>query len=173
MAAGEYVSMRSQREMFEYQIALEREELAEYPQAEAEELALIYEARGMPLERAREVSTDLMRKPDHALDVLAREELGLDPQNLGSPWGAAIASFLAFAMGAVVPLLPFISGARNESALSHAVVLAGACLFGVGALISLFTGRRAVLGGIRMLAIGAAAAAVTYAIGKMLGAAVG
>ena len=172
MAAGEYVSMRSQREMFEHQIALERDELAAYPQAEAEELALIYEARGMPLERAREVSTDLMRMPDHALDVLAREELGLDPQNLGSPWGAAIASFVAFAAGAIVPLVPFLFGSRGEGGLYQAIVLAAVSLFGVGTLISLFTGRRAMLGGIRMLAIGTAAATVTYWVGKMLGAAV-
>lgn len=169
MAAGEYVSVRSQRELFEHQIALEREELAAYPQAEAEELALIYEARGMPLDRAREVSHELMRSPDHALDVLAREELGLDPNNLGSPWGAAVASFLAFAAGAIVPLAPFLSGARDERGLAAAIVLAGIALFGMGTLISLFTGRRALLGGIRMLAIGGAAAGVTYAVGKMLG----
>jgi VIT1/CCC1 family predicted Fe2+/Mn2+ transporter len=169
MAAGEYVSMRSQREMFEHQIALEREELAEYPQAEAEELALIYEARGMPLDRARQVSSELMRTPDHALDVLAREELGLDPQNLGSPWGAALASFIAFAAGAIVPVAPFLFGAKNASGLQDAIVLAGLGLFGVGTLISLFTGRRALLGGLRMLAIGAAAAAVTYLVGRLLG----
>ncbi len=90
MASGEYISMRSQREMFEYQIGLEREELAEYPAEEAEELALIYQARGMELSRAREFATELMRDPNHALDVLSREELGLNPNDLGSPWGAAI-----------------------------------------------------------------------------------
>jgi len=169
MAAGEYVSMRSQRELFEHQIALEREELAEYPQAEAEELALIYEARGMPLDKAREVSSDLMRVPDHALDVLAREELGLDPQNLGSPWGAAIASFVAFAVGAVVPLAPFLFATHHGGQLQQSIALAAVALFGVGTLISLFTGRRALFGGLRMLAIGVAAAAVTYFVGRLLG----
>ncbi len=111
MAAGEYVSVRSQREMFEYQIALEREELAEYPEEEAEELALIYAARGMDLDEARAVTSAMMRDPVHALDVLAREELGLNPEDLGSPWGAAFFSFLAFTGGALIPLLPFLPAA--------------------------------------------------------------
>ena len=96
MAAGEYVSMRSQREMFEYQIGLERDELQEYPEEEAEELALIYQARGMQLEEARRVTRELVKNEANALDALAREELGLNPDDLGSPWGAAIYSFLAF-----------------------------------------------------------------------------
>ena len=99
MAAGEYVSVRTQREMYEYQIALERDEVAEYPEEEAEELALIYEARGVDIEQAREVSRSLLSRPEQALDVLAREELGLNPDDLGSPWQAATASFLAFAVG--------------------------------------------------------------------------
>ena len=90
MAAGEYVSMRSQREMFEYQIGLERDELHEYPEEEAEELALIYQARGMQLEEARRVARELVKNEANALDALAREELGLNPDDLGSPWGAAI-----------------------------------------------------------------------------------
>src|SRR5690606_35528318 len=100
LAAGEYVSMRSQREMFEYQIGLERDELDEYPEEEAEELALIYHARGMDLEEARRIARELVRNHDAALDALAREELGLNPDDLGSPWGAAVFSFLAFAAGA-------------------------------------------------------------------------
>jgi VIT1/CCC1 family predicted Fe2+/Mn2+ transporter len=172
MAAGEYVSVRSQREMFEYQIALEKEELEEYPEEEAEELALIYAARGMPIDKAREVSTDMMRNPEHALDVLAREELGLNPEGLGSPWGAATSSFLAFAVGAVIPLIPIM---LRVTAVNPLLVSAGTALvslFGVGMLLSLFTGRSAVHGGLRMSIIGAGAGAISYGIGYLLGATV-
>ncbi|MEQ6342727.1 MAG: VIT1/CCC1 transporter family protein [Gammaproteobacteria bacterium] len=168
MAAGEYVSMRSQRELFEYQIGLEREELAEYPEEEAEELALIYNARGLPLEEARHVARDLMRDPEHALNTLAREELGLNPHDLGSPWGAALSSFLAFAVGGVVPLLPFLLGAAQDAVLA-AAALAGASLFAVGALLSLFTGKSAWYGGLRMVLIGGGAGIVTYLIGSVIG----
>lgn len=168
MAAGEYVSMRSQREMYEYQIGLERAELAEYPQEEAEELALIYQARGMELARAREFTNEMMRDPQHALDVLSREELGLNPDDLGSPWGAALFSFVAFALGACVPLLPFLLGLVNQSALLWSGMATGVSLFGVGMALSLFTGRNALLGGLRMLLIGGGAGLVTYAIGQWL-----
>ena len=113
MAAGEYVSMRSQREMFEYQIGLERDELNEYPEEEAEELALIYAARGMDLAEARRITLELVKNHDAALDALAREELGLNPDDLGSPWGAALFSFAAFAGGAAVPIAPFRSVHRR------------------------------------------------------------
>ncbi len=168
MAAGEYVSMRSQREMFEYQIGLERKELAQYPDEEAEELALIYAARGLPRAEAVELADRLIADPENALDTLAREELGLNPDELGSPWGAAIASFVAFAIGALVPLLPFLVLARG-AALLTSIGVTGVALFGVGAIISLFTGRSAVRDGLRMLAIGAAAGALTYGFGSLLG----
>ena len=171
MAAGEYVSMRSQREMYEHQILLEREELAEYPQEETEELALIYQARGMELARAREFAAELMRDSKHALDVLSREELGLNPDDLGSPWGAAVFSFAAFAAGASVPLLPFVLGAVDRAALAMSASATGISLFVVGMILSLFTGRNAVLGGLRMLMIGGGAGIVTYAIGQAMGAA--
>jgi VIT1/CCC1 family predicted Fe2+/Mn2+ transporter len=167
MAAGEYVSVRSQREMYEYQIALEKEELAEYPEEEAEELALIYAARGMPLEEARAVSSQMMRNPEHALDVLAREELGLNPDNLGSPWGAAASSFFAFAGGAFIPLLPIIAGVSAPRTLPASAGLSLICLFGVGMMLSLFTGRSALRGGLRLAFIGAAAGVVTFAIGRL------
>jgi VIT1/CCC1 family predicted Fe2+/Mn2+ transporter len=173
MAAGEYTSVRSQREMFEYQIGLEKDELDEYPDEEAEELALIYEARGMPLERAREVSKDLMRNPKHALDVLAREELGLNPDDLGSPWGAAIFSFIAFAAGALIPLLPFVMGSVGTKALVVSAACAGVALMAVGGTLSLFSGRSASYGALRMLLIGGGAGAVTYLIGSLFGAALG
>jgi vacuolar iron transporter family protein len=167
MAAGEYVSMRSQRELYEYQIGLEREELEQYPEEEAEELALVYQARGMPLDEARAVARKLLQHPEHALDTLAREELGLNPDDLGSPWGAAIFSFLSFTAGAVIPLAPF--ALRLESPVLITAGLAGAALFAVGSLLSLFTGRGALRGGLRMLAIGGTSALATYLIGTLLG----
>ncbi|MBI3043101.1 MAG: VIT1/CCC1 transporter family protein [Betaproteobacteria bacterium] len=168
MAAGEYVSVRSQREMYEYQIGLEREELAHYPDAEAEELALIYEARGHPREEAVSMANNLIADPDRALATLAREELGLNPEDLGSPWGAALFSFFSFAVGAAIPLAPFLIAAGTAS-LALAVAFTAAALFAVGATLSLFTGRSAVLSGLRMLAIGAAAGGFTYLIGRLLG----
>lgn len=168
MAAGEYVSVRSQREMFEHQIGLERYELAQYPEEEAEELALIYAARGLPRDDAQKLAKALIADPAQALDTLAREELGLNPEDLGSPWGVAIFSFLSFAAGALVPLLPFFA-LGGERALLVSIVFTALTLFGVGAVISLFTGRSALRDGLRMLAIGAAAGALTYAIGKLLG----
>ena len=168
MAAGEYVSVRSQREMYEHQIGLERAELAEYPAEEAEELALIYAARGMNREDALALAQRTIADPRQALDTLAREELGLNPEELGSPWGAALASFFSFGAGALVPLVPFLF-ARGEGALLAAVAVTGVALFGVGAMISLFTGRSSVRDGLRMLAIGGGAGAVTYLVGTLLG----
>ncbi len=168
MAAGEWVSVRSQREMFESQIAAEREELATYPAEEAAELALIYEARGLPKPEARQLAERLVADPRHALDTLAREELGLDPAQLGSPWGAALFSFLSFAGGAIVPVLPFVLFS-GTTALGAAIGLTATSLFGVGAAISLFTGRSALRGGLRMLLIGGSAGAATFLIGRLLG----
>ncbi|HEY5720660.1 MAG TPA: VIT1/CCC1 transporter family protein [Gammaproteobacteria bacterium] len=169
MAAGEYVSVRSQREMFEYQIGLEREELEEYPDEEAEELALIYEARGMELGRARELARDLLKNPQHALDTLAREELGLNPDDLGSPWTAAGSSFGAFAAGAAVPLLPFLLHLDDGGTLKLTIALTALSLFGVGMVLSLFSGRSAIQGGLRMLAIGGGAGLATWLIGSLIG----
>jgi VIT1/CCC1 family predicted Fe2+/Mn2+ transporter len=171
MAAGEYVSVRSQREMLERQIAAERDELAQYPKEEAAELSLIYQARGLPRDDADRMAERIIANPGYALDALVREELGLDPAALGSPWGAAVASFLSFATGAVVPLVPFLVS-QGAAALPASLVLTAAALFGVGAAISLFSGRGAARGGLRMLLIGAAAAAATFLIGRALGVAV-
>jgi len=168
MAAGEYVSVRSQREMFEHQIGLERDELAQYPEEETEELALIYAARGLAREDARRLAKAIIADPAQALDTLAREELGLNPEDLGSPWGVAILSFLSFATGALVPLLPFFA-LRGNAALLVSIAFTALTLFGVGATISLFTGRSALRDGLRMLFIGAAAGSLTFAIGKLLG----
>ena len=169
MAAGEYISVRSQREMFEYQIALERAEVDEYPEEEAEELALIYEARGVDLEQARAMTKTLLQRPEQALDVLAREELGLNPDALGSPWGAAIFSFVSFGLGASLPLTPFIVGVAG----TRAIVIAGAAallgLAAVGMALSLFTGRSAWLNALRMTAIGGGAGMVSFFVGRALG----
>ena len=173
MAAGEYVSVRSQREMYEYQIALEREELDEYPEEEAEELALIYQARGVELEQAREVSRALLVNPEAALDVLAREELGLNPDDLGSPWQAASSSFVAFALGAAVPLIPFLCGFTGADATASAVAITLVSLFAVGLGLSLFTGRDALRSALRMVLIGGGAGAVSYLVGHAVGVAIG
>ena len=168
MAAGEYVSVRAQREFYEYQIGLERDELDRYPLEEAAELALIYEAKGVDRAEARQLADTLIRDPDKALDTLAREELGLNPKELGSPHIAALSSFLSFSLGAFVPLLPFLV-LQAPVALYGTMAATAVCLFGVGATLSLFTGKRAWHGGMRMLLIGATAGAATWAIGRAMG----
>ena len=172
MAAGEFVSVQSQRELFEHQIALERDELREYPEAEAQELALIYKAKGLSTVEADRLAKRLVADPQHALDTLAREELGLNPDELGSPWGAAISSLLSFAAGAAIPLLPFVFAAHAR-ALPTAAALTALALFAVGATLSLFTGRSALASGARMLLLGGVAAAVTFGVGKLFGVSVG
>jgi VIT1/CCC1 family predicted Fe2+/Mn2+ transporter len=172
MAAGEYVSVRSQRELYEYQIGLERDELKEYPEAEAQELALIYVAKGLPQREADKLAKRLVADPEHALDTLAREELGLNPGELGSPFGAAASSFCAFAAGAAVPLAPFVF-ASGAAMLPIAIGVTAVALFGVGAVLSLFTGRSAVLSGLRTLGLGILAGGVTFAIGRLFGVSVG
>src|SRR5437660_5008790 len=149
MAAGEYVSVRSQREMYEHQIGLEKAELGEYPAEEAEELALIYAARGMNRADAHALAERTIADPRLALDTLAREELGLNPEDLGSPWGAALSSFFSFGAGALVPLAPFVF-ARGEGALVGAVALTAAALFGGGSMMSLVTCRSAQPAGWRL-----------------------
>lgn len=167
MAAGEYVSVRAQREMFEYQIGLERDELDKYPDEEAAELALIYAAKGIEPGEARRLADTLMQDPERALDTLAREELGLNPDELGSPWVAAGSSFAAFTLGAALPLLPFLFA--SPWALPVSIALTALGLFAVGASMSLFTGRHALPSGLRMLAIGGGAGLATYFIGTWLG----
>lgn len=168
MAAGEYISMRSQREMFEYQIGLEREELAQYPDEEARELALIYVARGMAEADAKTLAQRMIADPKLGLDTLAREELGLDPDELGSPWVAATSSFFAFAVGGLVPMLPYLFAFPHTLPMS--IAFTALSLFGIGAVLSLYTGRNALLGGLRMLLIGGSAGVLTYTIGNFMGA---
>jgi VIT1/CCC1 family predicted Fe2+/Mn2+ transporter len=171
MGAGEYISMQSQRELFERQIELEREELRFRPDKERDELAALYRAKGLSESEAQLVAMRLMQDPQHALDTKIREELGLDPDELGSPWMAAVGSFLAFALGAFIPLAPFLV-LVGAPALGLSVLLALGSLFVVGALVSLLTGRSLLYSGLRQVAIGGAAALVTYLVGSLIGVAV-
>jgi vacuolar iron transporter family protein len=168
MAAGEYVSIRAQREVFEQQIAMEQQELEMSPQEEEEELSLIYQAKGIPEQEAASLARRIVKNPKTAIDTLAREELGLDPSQLGAPWSAAASSFVAFVVGALVPVLPylFVSG---QSAWVVSALLSCIALFGVGALLSIFTARGPLLSGLRMLGIGLLASCITYTVGWLLG----
>jgi vacuolar iron transporter family protein len=172
MAAGEYISMQSQRELFERQIAIERQEMHVMPDEQQRELAAIFAAKGIPAEDAQRVAAHLMHDPERALDTKVREELGLDPAELGSPFGAAWWSFAAFSIGAVVPLLPF-AVANGVPALAGAFALSLAALFAVGAMVSLVTGRGLLFSGLRQVAIGAVAALVTYSVGTLIGVGIG
>ena len=172
MAAGEYISMRVQREVFERLIHLEAHELGMDDAAERAELAALYVRKGLSAELAERVAADLMRDPSVALETHAREELGLDPkEGLGSPIAAALSSFATFSVGALVPLAPFLafSGATAERASAG---LSAVALFGVGAVMATLTGRSVLLSGLRMLAIGASATVVTFLIGNLLGVAI-
>ncbi len=168
MATGEYVSMKVQRELYEREIEVERAELEENPEEEREELALIYRAKGLPPDEAERVASRLIADREAALDTLAREELGLDPGQLGSPWAAAGSSFAMFALGALVPVLPYLLLA-GQAAFLVSLALSGLALFAVGGLTALLTSRSLVRSGLRMLGLGAFAAAVTFAMGRALG----
>ena len=168
MAAGEYISMQSQRELFERQIALERAELAAMPEEEEAEMAAIYRAKGFPEHEAASIAARLFENPEKALDTLVREELGLDPDELGSPIGAASGSFFAFAVGAAIPVLAYLV-ASGAPALVASLLLSLAALFAVGAGVSLLTGRSVLFSGARQVLIGAAAAGVTFAVGSIIG----
>lgn len=168
MAAGEYISMRTQREVFERQMELEAEEIELAPEAELEELSLIYQAKGVEKSQADAVAATVMSDKTVALRTMALEELGMDPDELGSPWGAAIASFLMFTVGAIIPILGFIF-ATDGAALVTSIVVSGLALLTVGGLLSFLTGRSALYGAARMFGIGAVAAMVTFAIGSFAG----
>ncbi len=168
MAAGEYISMKAQRELFEQQIAMEKQELEMSPKEEEEELALIYQAKGIPEAEASILARRIIQNPKTAIDTLAREELGLDPSELGSPRGAATSSFLAFVCGAIIPVLPYLVASGNIAFASSAV-LSSLALFGVGALLSVFTARGPLHSGMRMLGIGLLASAITFGVGRLFG----
>jgi len=172
MAMGEWLSVNSARELAQAQIDVEAEELRTFPEEEKEELALIYQAKGLTEHQAKLLSERIFGDKRAALDTLAREELGIDPNELGgSAWTAAVTSFLLFAGGAAMPILPFAVLSGNAAVWAGAV-LSGAVMFLIGAATSLFTGRGVLFSGIRQLAVGLAAAAVTYGIGRLIGVAI-
>lgn len=171
MAAGEYISMRSQRDAFEREIELEAAELNEDPEAEAEELALIYRAKGVPTQEANRLARTIMSDKQVALDTMTREELGLDPEELGSPWSAAFSSLIAFAAGAAVVVLPFLFGSGTAT-LVVAVMLAALALFLVGAVLGVLNGRGALRSGFRQLVAGGVAGIIVFVVGHLIGAAV-
>ena len=169
MAMGEWISVQSSRELYAHQIEVERLEIATMPELETEELALIYRAKGVPAAEARALAERIMGDEETALDAMAREELGIDPDELGgSAAVAAVASFVPFTLGAAVPVLPFafLSG---TAATVTSVAASAVGLFVLGAAITLLTHRSVVRAGSRQLAIGLAAAAVTFAIGRLVG----
>ncbi|MCX7792517.1 MAG: VIT1/CCC1 family protein [Chloroflexaceae bacterium] len=173
MALGEWISVQSSRELYERQIAIEREELEQNPAEEQEELALIYQAKGLPEEQARALAARLIADRAIALDTLAREELGVDPEELGgSAWEAGFSSFFLFAVGALVPVLPFLF-TSGLPAVALSVVLSALGLFGIGAAITLLTGRSVWYSGMRQVLVGLAAAAITFGIGRLIGVSLG
>jgi len=173
MAMGEWISVQSSRELSERELAIEREHIATEGEQELAELALVYEQKGLDPVDARHVADVLMADPTTALDSHAREELGIDPDELGgSPWVAAGASFLLFVIGAIVPVLPFVF-LTGTAAVSVALAAAAVGLFAIGAAITLLTGRSPLRSGARQLLFGGAAFAVTYGVGALFGTAVG
>jgi VIT1/CCC1 family predicted Fe2+/Mn2+ transporter len=167
MATGEYTSVASQAELTRAEIARERQELAAHPAEEQAELAALYRARGLDADLADQVAEQLSRNPSHAWRVHVREEMGVDPDELPSPWLAAGSSFAAFALGAFVPVLPFLFGFGS---LAVAIVLTAVALFAAGAAVARLTAVSVWFGGLRQLGLAAAAAAVTYGIGHLIGA---
>ncbi|MCA1220337.1 VIT1/CCC1 transporter family protein [Streptomyces sp. 8L] len=167
MAAGEYTSVASQRELVEAELAVERAELRRNPGDELDELAALYVSRGVQPDLARQVAEQLSADPEQALEIHAREELGIDPEDLPSPTVAAVSSFGSFALGALLPVLPFLLGAAS---LWPSVLLALVGLFACGALVARVTARSWWFSGVRQLALGGAAAALTYGLGTVLGA---
>lgn len=173
MALGEWLSVQSSRELYERQIGIERDELAANPEEEAEELALIYQAKGLPEARARELAHSLLANKATALDTLAREELGIDPDELGgSAWEAALTSFFLFAVGAIIPVVPFIFSS-GMTAVYISVVISALGLFGIGSAITLMTGRSIWFSGSRQVLFGLVAAGLTYGIGRLIGVSIG
>jgi len=173
MAMGEWLSVQSARELAQRQIAIEREELLEAPEEEQEELSLIYQAKGLDRGEADALAAKLMADRENVLDTLTREELGLDPEELGgSAWEAAITSFFLFFAGAIAPVAPFLFLAGTAAAMTS-LVASGLALFVIGAAITLLTGRGVLYSGLRQLLIGMAAAGVTYGIGHLIGISIG
>jgi VIT1/CCC1 family predicted Fe2+/Mn2+ transporter len=168
MAAGEYISMRAQTELFERELERERQEIHRRPEGELQELVKIYESRGISTELATQVAQQMMANPQIALETHAREELGIHPDSLGRPVQAAFASFVTFSVGALLPLIPFLVGLGTSAVLVSIVITAISAVI-VGSALSLFTGRSWWWSAFRQLAICAAAGAVTYGVGAAVG----
>jgi VIT1/CCC1 family predicted Fe2+/Mn2+ transporter len=171
MAAGEYTSVASQRDLLTRQVALEKREIEEAPEEEAAELALIFKQKGLSTEQASRVAAELLKNPEHAADTLVREELGLDPDDLGSPAGAAGSSFVMFAVGATVPLVPFLLTSGTPAVVA-ASALGFVVLAGVGGLVGFLSGTGVWRSAARMVGLAVLAAGVTYGVGRLFGAAV-
>ena len=171
MASGEYMSMQAQKELFERELEMERRELGRRPHVEQVELSLIYQSRGVDADTARQLAAEMMRDPDLALQTHAREELGIDPEDLGAPWQAATSSFVAFGIGAIVPLLPwfFESGRASGAAVGVSIALAALGCVAVGGLLARATGRSRTRTAVRQLVFTAVGAGVTYALGRLVG----
>jgi len=168
MAAGEYISMRAQSELFQREIEIERREIERRPEGEMRELVHLYETRGLPAELARQVAKQMMSNPEVALETHAREELGIDPSSTGKPIQAAVSSFVTFALGAFMPLLAFLF-THGSTATLWAVGIAGVSAIVVGAYLSFFTGRKWWFSALRQLLICATAGAITYGVGYAIG----
>ncbi len=172
MAAGEYTSVASQRDLLARQVAMEKREIDEAPEEEAAELALIFKQKGLSTEQASRTAAELLKNPEHAADSLVREELGLDPSELGDPRGAALSSFAMFSIGAFLPLVPVLATSGNLAVVLAAAV-AFAVLATVGGLVGFLSGTSLWKGALRTAGLGAIAAGVTYGVGRIFGAAVG
>jgi VIT1/CCC1 family predicted Fe2+/Mn2+ transporter len=172
MASGEYISMQAQRELLERELDVERTAIRESPEGEARELVGIYERRGIDPGLAREVVDEVMKDPELALETHARDELGINPAQLGRPLQAAAASFVTFGIGALLPLLPWLFGAGTAATLASVAIGIVAALI-VGAVIGVLAGRSAFRSAVRQLTVAALAAGITYGIGKAVGTGVG
>lgn len=168
MAAGEYVSMRAQSELIERELAVEREELRRHPEQEHRELVALYVSRGVPRSAAEQVATAIGRNPELALEVHSREELGVDPTSIGSPMAAATSSFVSFAAGALIPLVPWFIVSGRPAAVAS-ILLSAITSILIGVVLARFTGRSPVRTAARQLAIAVVAAAVTFGVGSLVG----
>jgi vacuolar iron transporter family protein len=169
MAAGKYSSVASQRDLLAKQVATEKREIEEAPEEEAAELALIFKQKGLSTEQASRTAAEILKNPDSALDTLVREELGLDPEDLGSPVAAAVSSFLMFSIGAFVPVIPFLL-TSGSPAVAASAILAFVVLASVGGLVGFLSGTSVVRSALRMVGLAALAAGVTYLVGRLFGA---
>lgn len=168
MAAGEYVSMRAQTELMQRELRVERDALHHQPEGERRELTAIYERRGLEADMASELAKEMMRDPETALETHAREELGINPHQLGSPFQAAASSFVMFALGAFLPLVPWLVSS-GTAAIWASVIIAGIASLVVGSALSYFTGKSWLWSACRQLLIAGVAAGITFTIGRIIG----